>query len=135
MTALHKIKDRFPLNNYILIIISVLLNASAQLFIKRGMMAIGTISLDASSLVTLIFKATTSIPILLGMASYAVSILLWMVVLSRINVSLAYPFLSVGYVFTAVFAYAFFNEPLTIQKVLGILVICAGIVILSTSKG
>ena len=126
---------RQHMNNFFLIIISVLLNASAQLFIKRGMTAIGSISLDAGSLVSLLFKAATNIPILLGMASYAVSILLWMVVLSRVNVSLAYPFLSIGYIFTAVFACAFFNEPLTMQKAAGIVVICVGIVILSTSKG
>ena len=123
------------MNNYLLIVVSVLLNASAQLFIKRGMTTIGMISINVSSLLSLVLNAATNIPILLGMASYAVSILLWMVVLSRVNVSLAYPFLSIGYVFTVVFAFAFFNEPLTIQKLAGIVVICAGIVILSTSRG
>jgi multidrug transporter EmrE-like cation transporter len=121
--------------NYAIIVASVLLNALAQLFLKRGMIAIGEVSLALPSLLSLVVKAATNIPVLCGMASYAVSILLWMVVLSRVNVSLAYPFSGIGYVFTTVFAYFIFHEPLTAQKIAGILVICVGIAILGTSRG
>lgn len=123
------------MTNYILILTSVLLNACAQLFIKKGMFNIGVVSLDATHLSGLLLKGVTNIPIMLGMLSYAISIITWMVVLSRVNVSLAYPFLSIGYIFTAIMAYAFFNEPMTIQKIIGIIVICIGVLILSSSKG
>lgn len=123
------------MKDYILIVVSVLLNASAQLFIKRGMTSIGSVSFDFGSLFSLIIKAITNTPIMLGMASYAVSILLWMVVLSRVNVSVAYPLLSIGYIFTAVMAYFLFNEPFTVQKITGIFVICFGVFLLTYSKG
>ncbi|MCL1888918.1 MAG: EamA family transporter [Desulfovibrionaceae bacterium] len=120
--------------NYLLIIFSVLLNASAQLFIKEGMSRIGRVSMSPGDLLFLVGKAVVSPPIIMGMGAYAASIVIWMVVLSRVNVSLAYPFLSIGYIVTAVLAYFLFNEPLGAQKIVGILVICTGIVILSSGR-
>lgn len=76
----------------------------------------------------------TNMYLLSGMFSYGISIILWMIVLSKVNVSLAYPFLSVGYVVTAVLAYLIFKEPLTVQKIFGIAIICLGVVILTYSK-
>lgn len=123
------------MKNYLLIIVSVLLNASAQLFIKRGMTTIGSVTLSANGISSLALKAITNMPIIMGMLAYAVSILLWMIVLSRVNVSIAYPFLSIGYIFTAVFAFFLFNEPFTVQKILGILIICLGVILLTHSRG
>lgn len=123
------------MKNYLLIIVSVLLNASAQLFIKRGMITIGSVTLSANGVSSLALKAITNMPIIMGMLAYAVSILLWMIVLSRVNVSIAYPFLSIGYIFTAILAFFLFNEPFTVQKILGILIICVGVILLTHSRG
>ena len=123
------------MKNYLLIIVSVLLNASAQLFIKRGMTTIGSVTLSANGISSLALKAITNMPIIMGMLAYAVSILLWMIVLSRVNVSIAYPFLSIGYIFTAILAFFLFNEPFTVQKILGILIICVGVILLTHSRG
>ena len=103
-----------------LILSSVFLNALAQIFIRQGMLKLGSVSFNMY--------------LLSGMFSYGISIILWMIVLSKVNVSLAYPFLSVGYVVTAVLAYLIFKEPLTVQKIFGIAIICLGVVILTYSK-
>ena len=122
------------MHNFLLIISSVTLNAFAQLFIRQGMLKLGKISMNLMDLWHMIVDAIGNIYIWAGMFSYAVSILLWMVVLSKVNVSLAYPFLSIGYIVTAVIAYFVFGEPLTFQKLLGIATICLGVVILTYSK-
>ena len=76
----------------------------------------------------------SNIYILSGIFSYALSLILWMIVLSKVNVSLAYPFSSIGFIITTFLAYLIFKEPLTVQKILGISIICLGVVILTYSK-
>ena len=118
-------------HNMLIIVISVLLNAFAQLFIRKGMLLIGSLTLNIQNIVSLCFKVLTNIFLLSGMTCYAISILLWMVVLSRVNVSVAYPLLSIGYIVTAIMAYFLFGETLTLQKVAGIIVICLGVWLLT----
>ena len=122
------------MHNILLILSSVSLNAFAQLFIRQGMLKLGKISMNMNELWNMIIQAIGNIYIWAGMRSYAISILLWMVVLSKVNVSLAYPFLSIGYIVTAIIAYFAFGEPITFQKVAGIAIICLGVVVLTYSK-
>ena len=119
--------------NLSLILSSVALNAFAQLFIRQGMLKLGKISLNAEQIFNMVLAVFTNIYLLAGMFSYAISIILWMVVLSKVNVSIAYPFLSIGYIITAVLAYFLLQEPLTLQKIIGILIICLGVFILTRS--
>jgi spaO len=117
-----------------LILSSVFLNALAQIFIRQGMLKLGSVSFNMEQIWNMALSVFTNMYLLSGMFSYGISIVLWMIVLSKVNVSLAYPFLSVGYVVTAVLAYLIFKEPLTVQKILGIAIICLGVVILTYSK-
>ncbi len=66
-----------------------------------------------------------------GLACYAVSILLWMAVLSRVEVSSAYPLTSIGFVITAAVGFFFLGETLTSAKIAGIVLICAGLVFIT----
>ena len=122
------------MHNILLILTSVSLNAFAQLFIRQGMLKMGKISMNLNELCNMAVQAISNVYIWAGMLSYAISIFLWMVVLSKVNVSLAYPFLSIGYILTAIIAYFVFNEPITWQKVAGILIICLGVIVLTYSK-
>lgn len=78
------------LNNIVLILLSVLLNCAAQLCIRKGMLLIGEIGIGGmlSNLGTIF----TNLWLWLAMFCYATSILLWMSVLSKVEVSFAYPF-------------------------------------------
>jgi multidrug transporter EmrE-like cation transporter len=122
------------MHNILLILSSVSLNAFAQLFIRQGMLKMGNISMNMNSLWHMMVQAISNVYIWAGMLSYAISIFLWMIVLSKVNVSLAYPFLSIGYILTAIIAYFVFGEPITWQKAAGILIICFGVVVLTYSK-
>ena len=122
------------MHNILLILSSVILNAFAQLFIRQGMLKLGKISMTIDQLWHMILQSITNLYIWAGMMSYAISILLWMVVLSKVNVSLAYPFLSIGYIVTTIIAYFAFGEPITVQKVMGIAIICLGVIVLTYSK-
>ena len=117
--------------NIILIISSVLLNCAAQLLIRKGMLQIGGMGLG--EMLHRVGTLITNIWLWLAMLCYAISILIWMNVLSKVEVSFAYPFLSIGYVISAVVGFFFFGENLSVIRITGIIVICIGVVLISRS--
>lgn len=116
--------------NIIFIVSSVLLNAAAQLFLKKGMSVIGDVSVSMDGIISMLPKVCLEPYIWGGFGCYGVSILLWLVVLSKVEVSYAYPFLSIGYIAAAFVGYYYFGESMSMYKVCGIGVICMGIVLL-----
>lgn len=117
--------------NIILILVSVLLNCTAQLCIRKGMLLVGETGM--SNMITNLGAMVTNIWLWGAMICYALSILLWMAVLSKVEVSFAYPFLSVGYVVAAVVGYYFFGESLSVIRIVGIVIICIGVYLISRS--
>lgn len=115
-----------------IILFSVALNASAQLFLRKGMPQValttdqggGELLLSASRI---IFNPW----VFGGLSCYAISIVLWMYVLSKVQVSFAYPFLSVGYVIVIAAAFFFFREPVSLMKLCGVALICVGVVLVA----
>ncbi|MFN5192413.1 MAG: SMR family transporter, partial [Burkholderiales bacterium] len=71
--------------------------------------------------------------ILLGLGCYGVSVIVWIMALSRVPVSVAYPLLSIGYIVNAFAAWHLFGESLTAQKLVGIAVICVGVWLVAKS--
>jgi multidrug transporter EmrE-like cation transporter len=118
-----------------LILLGVLLNAAAQLFLKKGMIGIGHFAFAAENAVRVTLAAASNPFIVAGLGCYVVSVVLWMLALSRVEVSFAYPFLSVGYVITAVVGYLAFHENLSASRILGILLICIGVTLIARSGG
>lgn len=117
---------------FLLILCGVLLNAAAQLFLKNGTRQLGVIGLDnPHGPIALALNIGTQPWIVGGLACYVVSVVLWIAALSRVDVMVAYPMLSIGYVVNAFIAWQFMGEALTAQRLLGIGVIMVGVVILS----
>ena len=85
-----------------LIMVGVLLNASAQLLLKAGTNAVGHFEFSAQNIVPIGMKLAFEPHIAGGVACYVVSVVVWILGLSRVEVSIAYPMLSIGYVLNAV---------------------------------
>lgn len=116
------------------IITGVLLNAAAQLLLKAGTNALGgAIHLTASNWFGTLVKVGTQLPILAGLACYAVSLVVWIMGLSRTDVTIAYPMLSLGYVVSAIGAWLFLGEVVPPQRLIGLGVIILGVVLLARS--
>ena len=113
--------------NFILILFGVFFNTIAQLFLKQGMLLIGNINLHMSELFSAFYKIVISPYIVLGMCCYIISFCIWLIVLSKVEVSYAYPLLSIGYIITAIFGYYFWGESLGVYKIVGIIFICIGV--------
>jgi len=116
------------------IITGVLLNAAAQLLLKAGTNALGgAIHLTASNWFSTLVKVGTQLPILAGLACYAVSLVVWIMGLSRTEVTIAYPMLSLGYVVSAIGAWLFLGEVVPPQRMVALGVIILGVVLLARS--
>jgi multidrug transporter EmrE-like cation transporter len=113
-----------------LVLIGVLLNAGAQLLIKAGTNSLGTLASPDGPVQT-VFRIVFQPYILGGLMAYVVSVAVWIVVLSRVPVSVAYPMLSIGYVVNAVLGYLLFREDLTMVKIIGIGIIIVGVILIA----
>lgn len=113
---------------YLVALTSILLGAVAQFFLKMGVTAIQQRS--ATSL-ELLKQGLTNIYLWAGVCIYGASLLLWFFVLSKMELSKAYPMVSLGYVFTLILGYFFLSESITVAKVAGIGLILIGVVIVA----
>ncbi len=117
-----------------LIFISVLLSSIAQIALKGGMSHPDVMSAAARGFNIAMLRSVATSPLVLGgLAVYFASTVVWLSVLSRTDVSLAYPFVGLGFVMTAIMAWAIHGEVLTPARIVGTLLICSGVVVLARS--
>ena len=119
--------------NLAIVMISVIFNALAQLFLKAGAPAIISFYINSESFIEIAFKIFTNINIVTGLICCVLGLAVWVVALSRLEVSIAYPLLSIGYVINALAAHYLFNESLTNEKFLGIGIILIGVFVVARS--
>jgi multidrug transporter EmrE-like cation transporter len=118
-----------------LILTGVLLNAVAQLLLKAGAGSLAGLELRASNAVLIAARLLTSTPILAGLVCYALSVVVWILALAKVEVSVAYPMLSVGYVVNALAAWWLFGENLSGARMAGIGVILLGVWLVARTSG
>ena len=118
---------------YSLLLFGVLLNAMAQLLLKAGTNAIGQFEFATNNIVPVATRVAFEPHIVAGMTCYAVSLVVWIMGLSRVEVSIAYPLLSLGYVIGALGAWAWFGEEINPARIAGIAVIILGVFVIARS--
>ena len=116
---------------FLCILIGVLFNAGAQLLLKAGVNAVGHFEFTRANVLPVGLKIATQWPIIGGLACYVVSVAVWIIGLSRVDVSIAYPMLSLGYVVNAFAAWYLFGEVLSMQRLIGIGIILIGVAVLA----
>ncbi len=119
--------------SFSLVMCGVFLNAIAQLLLKAGTNAVGSFEFSASNLLPVGWKLATQPFIVAGLGCYVISVVVWIMALSRVEVSIAYPMLSVGYVLNAAAAWYLFGEAVTPMRIVGIGVIILGVFIVARS--
>lgn len=117
--------------NYIILAISILLAVAGQLFMKKGMMIFG--QFRVSQLLVKIIPIFLNPYVFTGLVFFGISSVFWLVVLSRLQLSLVYPMVSVAYLLVAIFSLIFFKENISLIRAAGILVIMMGVFLISRS--
>ena len=119
--------------NLLLILGAVMLGVVGQLSMKQGMMKARMDTSAVGSLVTSLGKALLEPFVTAGFLLYGISALAWLVVLSRVELSFAYPMVSVGYIAVVILSRFIFHEQVSVIRLVGTFVICLGVFLISRS--
>lgn len=111
-----------------LVVLSVSLSSLAQIVLKTGMTSSAIrAAIATGDAARVMFALSTSVAVVGGLALYFASAVVWLFVLSRVAVSIAYPLVGIGFVFTMLLSRFVHGEPLTLAKLIGTLLIVAGV--------
>lgn len=117
--------------SFALIFTGVMLNAAAQILMKAGTNSIGYFEFSMANIVPVGVKLATEWHIVLALFCYALSVIIWILALSRVPVSIAFPMLSMAYVVNAIAAWYLLGEAFNPAKLVGMAVIILGVIIIS----
>ena len=118
------------MKDLLLIFFSVLLAAAGQLLLKQGMREVGRVS-DLARVPSTILTALLNPIVLAGLAVFGISAMSWLVVLSRVKLSIAYPMVSLGYVAVVFLSWLIFKEPVKPITIAGCIAIAVGVFLIS----
>ena len=136
MTAIQSILSRSKPQMTIAIgyiLISVLAGAIGQIMLKKGMSSMGAITLNFDQLFNIFWRIGTNPYVMIGLVIYVAGVVFWLGALSRVDLSYAYPFASMSYVVMLIASWQLFNENITPLRLVGTLVICVGVLLVSRS--
>lgn len=114
------------------ILISVFLGALGQILVKFGAVNLD-LNFSPDHLVQSLISIIKNVPVMSGIISYGISFLLWIKVLSKVELSYAYPMVSLGYVLIMIFSYFLFKENITPLRITGVIFIIVGVILVARS--
>jgi multidrug transporter EmrE-like cation transporter len=115
------------MQKYIPLILAVVTtNALSQILLKHGMNTIGRFEFDRGNLVTMLPVVALNPFIIGGLAVLVFSMGLHLMALSRVDLSFAYPFLSISYILVLIAGYFVFGETVNASRMVGVALICGG---------
>lgn len=109
------------------ILMAGVLGVTGQILMKRGLAQLGPLSLAPDTLVSTILGCALNPLIVLGLVITVSGTFFWLITLSRVDLSFAYPFASLNYVMVLAGSWLVLGEELSPVRLLGVLAICAGV--------
>jgi multidrug transporter EmrE-like cation transporter len=130
-TTFQPKSDWKSIMNFLYILATVLFTVYGQLVVKWQVTRAGPYPLATSERLMFLFKLLVNPWIISGVAAGFLALLCWMIAMTRFDLSFAYPFMSLAFVFVLILSAIFFHEAVTIPKALGVALVVAGIIIAS----
>jgi len=122
------------MKDYLLALVAISLNAAAHLFLRAAMLPFRDSAKTEQGMLSILRQLAFDPRLLGGLLCYALSVGLWLAVLAKLPVSVAYPMQSVGYVIVFISAYFIFGEDISWMKSLALAIIIFGVVLLAKSQ-
>ena len=116
---------------FILTVFVTLLLALAQVLVKLGLNRIGGFHISFKSFFSDIIPFISSYYLWIGFITIIVSSFLWMKVLAKVNLSIAYPLISISYVFGLFAARLIFHEIIPVTRWFGVFIIIIGVIVIT----
>ena len=124
---------RSMIGTFLLGLVAIILLSAGQASMKAGLNTIGGVSLAEGPLSFL--KLFQTPWVIVGFVCYGLSSVLWLDVLSKLDFSLAFPMVGLTYVFTLLIGRFFFGETVGWERIVGVMLILAGVSFLIRSGG
>jgi drug/metabolite transporter (DMT)-like permease len=121
------------LRTLVIAVFCIVLLVAGQTLLKVGLLRIGGTSFMSWPLLQNVAKLFATPYIVLGFAVYGVSAILWLDVLSRLDFSVAFPLVSLTYIFALVIGSVLFHEQVGLSRIMGVILICGGLVFIVKS--
>ncbi len=115
---------------YFLLGLCIVFPVISQLVMKKGMNMVGQFNSGNILDFAFLFKTFTNTYVVIGVILYAVTSVLWLMVISKLPVSSAYPAVSISYIILIIVAHFLLGEAITINKIAGSLAIVSGVYII-----
>ncbi|GCL36236.1 MAG: EamA family transporter [Sphaerospermopsis kisseleviana] len=115
-----------------LLLFSVLISVAGQFFLKTGAMKLGKV--HAGNIINLILNMITIPELLLGLTCYGIGAIAYILLLTRVNLSVAAPAVSVGYIFSVLLGFFILREPISVMRLVGLGFIVTGVILVIWRK-
>ncbi|HEY9809303.1 MAG TPA: EamA family transporter [Halomicronema sp.] len=120
------------LQELVLFFISVIVSAAGQFLLKAGALKLAGLSTDNPWGIMWLILSTKEI--IAGLTCYALGVVFYILLLSRVNLSIAGPALAIVYVFSVLLGYFVFKEPIPLRRIIGLGFIVAGVILVVWQK-
>ncbi len=121
------------MKDFILLFFNVLLTVMGQILFKHGMNTVGRVN-SIRDVFGKLTQAFLNPYVLSGIAIYGFTTLVWLIILSRVKLSIAYPLLSSGYVLSILFSWLLFKESIPKIRIIGAVIICIGVYLVAQGE-
>ena len=128
-TTFQPKSDWKSIMNFLYILATVLFTVYGQLVVKWQVAQAGPYPLATSERLIFLLKLLLNPWIISGVAAGFFALLCWMIAMTRFDLSFAYPFMSLAFIFVLILSAIFFRETVTMPKMIGVMLIVAGIII------
>ena len=116
----------------LMVLCSCILGVTGQINLKIGINKIGLITKQTllNNIWEIVSRVASNPNIWIGLFFFFFSFLIWLVILSRVNLSLAYPLVSMNYILLMIASKFILNEPISPSRILGTAIICLGVILM-----
>jgi len=121
------------MSTWMLIMIATVMGIVGQTMLKHGMNQMGPLSLSGSTVPAIVWQIVCSPFVIGGLLIYGFGTFFWLVTLSRIDLTVAYPFVSLNHVLLFLIGWLILRESVTPLRAVGVGVICVGMILIARS--
>ena len=121
------------LRPFLLLVVAILFSVSGELLLKDGMNKVGTLSFRPSLFLPTLWRAFTTPQIIIGFILAFAASIFWLAVISRVQLSYAYPMLSLSYVVVLFASWLLLGESFSFTRLVGVFIICSGVFVVFRS--
>ncbi len=115
------------LQELVLLLMSVVAGVTGQFFLKTGALRLGRV--DTDNIVAKVISIATTPELLIGLVCYGMGAIAYILLLTRVKLSIVGPSVALSYVFSVMLGYFIFNEAVPITRIIGLVFIFSGVVL------